>query len=157
VSYGSAPPSGTWKDLALSKIAGTYDESFVHFTGTLSYSSYIQLLKLSSCHVYLTYPFVLSWSLLEAMSTACPIVGSSTKPVAEVITHGFNGLLIDFYNVTGLAESVSQILDDPELASELGKNARQTILNKYSIEHCIQQQCSLVNLVATGALSALNN
>ena len=82
-AYGKNPPVGTWRDLSIAQIRGNYDPSKVHFTGNLEYSKFLQLLKLSSCHVYLTYPFVLSWSLLEAMSTGLPVVASSTKPLRK--------------------------------------------------------------------------
>ena len=97
VAYGQPAPTGSWRDLCLAQIRGQYDPSRVHFPGNLAYGPFLHLLKLSACHVYLTYPFVLSWSLLEAMSTGLPIVGSATAPVQEVIRDGENGLLVDFF------------------------------------------------------------
>ena len=116
------------------------------------YSSFLTLVKLSSCHVYLTYPFVLSWSLLEAMSISCPVVASSTAPVRELISHDFNGLLVDFFSKYELADAVSNVLTDPKLASLLGRNARTTILNGYSLENCVPKQLALMELVASSKL-----
>ena len=96
VSYGKNHVSSTWPKHFLSEIDGQYDSSFVHFTGSLDYLPFLTILKSSDCHIYLTYPFVLSWSLLEAMSMNLPVVASSTSPVQEVIQDRVNGLLVDF-------------------------------------------------------------
>ena len=153
VSYGAACPDGEWKDQFLNEIDGQYDPAQVHFTGALAYKQFLQLMQLSKAHVYLTYPFVLSWSLLEAMSMQCAIVGSATAPVQEVIKHGQNGLLVDFFDHQGVAESVAELLNNRNLAETLGRNARQTILKDYSIQQCVPRQIALMKMVACGALS----
>ena len=153
VSYGSPCPSGEWKDHFLSEIEGSYDASRVHFVGAINYSAFLHLLKLSACHVYLTYPFVLSWSLLEAMSTGCGIVGSSTAPVQEVIKNGKNGLLVDFFKPDDLATAVIDLLNHPKRAASLGNAARQTVLENYSLEHCVPRHLALMELVASRALN----
>ncbi len=153
VSYGAACHKGEWKDQFLLEIEGQYNPKQVHFTGALPYEKYLHLLQLSQAHAYLTYPFVLSWSLLEAMSTECAIVGSSTAPVQELIQHGHNGLLVDFFDHQALAESVAELLNNRELAETFGKQARATILKDYSLEQCVPRHLALMNMVACGALS----
>ena len=153
VSYGKAPSSGTWKSNLLAEIDGSFDPSRVHFTGPLDYSTYLHVLSLSSCHVYLTYPFVLSWSLLEAMSFALPIVASSTSPVIELIQDKSTGLLVDFFSASSLAESVSTLLSDRSFAKSIGANARHHIASNYKVDDCVSRHLDLMNLVASHSLS----
>lgn len=155
VSYGVESPEGDWKDVFLKEIQGNYDPSSVHFVGQVSHDQFINILQLSQAHVYLTYPFVLSWSLLEAMSCGCAIVGSATDPVMEVVQHRKNGLLVDFFSPNSLAESVSELLHNRLLAKRLGLAARETVLNKYQISDCVQRQLALMDFVASGTLSAI--
>jgi glycosyltransferase involved in cell wall biosynthesis len=154
VSYGKPAAGGSWRDLLLKEINGLYDPAKVFFVGTLNYPTFLQLLRITSCHVYLTYPFVLSWSLLEAMSSEAPIVGSDTIPVREVIRDGSNGLLVDFFSTTQLAESIAKLLASKKLANQLGRNARETILKKYDVSKCVALQLGLMELVAASALSS---
>ena len=90
VSYGRECSKGEWKDQFLAEIEGQYNPSKVIFCGSIDYPSFLNVLQLSQAHVYLTYPFVLSWSLLEAMSTGCAVIASDTAPVREAIQHGLS-------------------------------------------------------------------
>jgi len=133
VSYGAAPPSGTtWKSTFFDEIAGRIDQSRIHFVGRLPYPDYLNALQISSAHVYLTYPFVLSWSLLEALSAGCVVVGSDTVPVREVV-NSKNGLLVPFFDVQGLADQVIEPLAYPARFRSLRIQARQTILDRYDL------------------------
>ena len=152
VSYGAACQDGEWGDLFFSEIEGKYDPSLVHLLGTVPYEVFRALLSRSDCHVYLTYPFVLSWSLLEAMSSSCPIVGSQTLPVEEVITNEEHGLLVDFFSSDELAVAVTELLSNTKLAHALGCHARQKVLNDYSLDICLPRQLKLIDLVASRAI-----
>lgn len=133
-SYGSAPPPGkTWKSIYLDEVKDRLDLSRVFFLGNLGYQQYLHVLRLSDCHVYLTYPFVLSWSCLEAMSMECVVVGSNTPPVAEVIEHGHNGLLVDFFDAEELSDQITQVLVSPNDFFQMRKNARQTVVDRYDL------------------------
>ena len=154
VSYGSKPDEEkygrrSWKSIFVDEVKAQIsieDWNRVHFVGQVEYQNYISILQISSCHVYLTYPFVLSWSLLEAMSVGCAIVASDTQPLQEAITHGETGLLVDFFDHQALAETVSSLLDNSELREELGRNAREFAVNSYDLETvCLPKQLAWVN------------
>jgi glycosyltransferase involved in cell wall biosynthesis len=139
VAYGKQLPDGkTYKQLMLERLS--LDLSRLHFTGLLPYDQYLQVLKASSVHIYLTRPFVLSWSMLEAMSTGCLVVGSDTAPVREVITAGQNGLLVDFFNPLAIAECVDQVFAYPDRFAALRASARKTILKQYDLARLLPQQ-----------------
>jgi len=150
VSYGSQPPKGTtWKAHFLKEVADQIDLSRVHFVGTVPYNAFIGLLQVSACHVYLTYPFVLSWSMLEAMSAGCLVVGSSTQPVEEVIRHGENGLLVDFFRPGEIAEQVVQALASPGDFAAIRQRARQTIVDRYDLKRiCLPQHLAYIDELA---------
>jgi glycosyltransferase involved in cell wall biosynthesis len=133
----------------LRELRGRIDLSRLQFTGRLPYADYLALLRRSSAHVYLTYPFVLSWSLLEAMSAGCLVVASRTPPVEEVITDGRNGLLFDFFSTEGLAAAVDEALRRREDFEALRINARRTVLERYDLRRvCLPAQMRLLEGLA---------
>jgi len=134
VSYG-APAVGplNYREQMLQELGDSIDLSRVHFLGKVSYDAFLRMLQISRVHVYLTYPFVLSWSMLEAMSAGCLVVGSRTQPVEEVIQHGANGLLVDFFSPSEVAQRVIEALEDRRAHDSIRQNARQTILDQYDL------------------------
>jgi len=150
VAYGPRlPPGESFKQRMLEDLPNL-DSDRIHFTGLLSYPDYLRVLQASSVHVYLTVPFVLSWSLLEAMSTGCLIVGSDTEPVREVMRDGDNGLLVDFFSPDQLAASIGKVLDRPAKYQPLRDAARQTILERYGLSSLLPQHIRLIKEVAAG-------
>ena len=125
VSYGAALRGTTWRARMLKEIGAGFDASRVVFPGRVDYATYLRLLQRSDAHVYLTYPFVASWSLREAIATGCAVIGSDTAPVREFITHGRTGLLTAFHNPQGVADSVLRVLEDLRLARRLRVGARK--------------------------------
>lgn len=150
VSYGASLPKGqSYRQKMLDELGDAIDLSRVHFLGKVPYPVFLKILQLSRVHVYLTYPFVLSWSMLEAMSAGCLIVGSRTAPVEEVIRDGENGLLVDFFSPKDISERVVAALEDPGAFSALRENARRTVVEKYDLETiCLPQQVAMVEEVA---------
>jgi glycosyltransferase involved in cell wall biosynthesis len=127
----------------------------VHHVGQLDRANFISLLQLSTVHVYLTYPFVLSWSLLEAMSAGCAIVASDTAPVREVIEHGDNGRLVGFFDREALVDDLCRLLDDPLERQRLGAAARQRAVDRYDLAStCLPAQLAWVESLAPDALHA---
>lgn len=144
VCYGAKLPEGqTFKKLMLEKY--DYDMDRLHFTGSLPYGEYRKLLQVSRAHVYLTYPFVLSWSMLEAMSCGCTVLASATQPVLEVIKGGENGILFEFFNPDEITERVGVVLDNPEDYAEMRKRARQTVVENYGLKNMIYKQVGLIH------------
>jgi glycosyltransferase involved in cell wall biosynthesis len=149
VSYGARPEGGRkWRDIFIDEVRQQISDADwmrVHFLGRISYQHFITLLQLSTVHVYLTYPFVLSWSLLEAMSVGCAIVASDTQPLREAIRHDDTGRLVDFFDVSGLANEVCALLDDPMSRARLGVNARAFARTHYDLKTvCLPRQLDWV-------------
>ena len=138
VAYGRSLPEGeSYKKLMLDTY--DYDLARLHFTGSLPYSQYLQVIQASSVHVYLTRPFVLSWSMLEVMSTGGLVLGSKTPPVDEVIEDGVNGLLVDFFAIDRIVERIEEVLDHPDKMANLRVKARETIQEKYDLSRLLPE------------------
>lgn len=138
VCYGRKLKDDTFKKKMLRTLDLDLDR--IHFMGTLPYSEYLKLLQVSSVHVYLTYPFVLSWSLLESLSCGCVVLASDTEPVKEVIRDGYNGFLSDFYDIDKITSLADNILDKRNDFLNISVNARKTILENYELENSLKMQ-----------------
>jgi glycosyltransferase involved in cell wall biosynthesis len=156
VSYGARPDpqrygAARWKDVFAAEVRAQIsdaDWARVHFLGHIAYQPFITLLQLSAVHVYLTYPFVLSWSLLEAMSAGCAIVASDTQPLHEAIAHGETGRLVNFFDADALAREVCALLDDPAARQRLGHNARAFAQANYDLQTvCLPRQLAWVEQI----------
>ncbi len=153
VSYGARPPKGqTWKQVFIDEVRGHIpdrDWARVHFLGRIPYSDFLSLLRVSRVHVYLTYPFVLSWSLLEAMSCGAAVVASDTAPVREVIRDGDTGRLVDFFDRDALVGAVCRLLEDPEERAALGTAARRQMVSAYDLETvCLPRQLEWIDALS---------
>lgn len=134
VSYGAAPPAGsTWKHKYLSEVADQLDLARVHFVGNLPYASYLSLLQVASVHVYLSYPFVLSWSLLEALAAGCAVVASDTAALREVVNPGENAELVPFLDRAALVAAVAGLCADPQRRAALGQAGRLGVQTGYDL------------------------
>ena len=153
VSYGARPEGDKkWKDIFAGEVRpqiSDADWARVHFLGNVPYQYFIPLLQLSTVHVYLTYPFVLSWSLLEAMSVGCAIVASDTQPLHEAIRHDDTGRLVSFFDAAALSGEVCALLDDPAARERLGANARAFAQANYDLKTiCLPKQLQWVEELA---------
>ncbi len=146
VSYGAKPAKGgSWRQVMLAEVGTQLPMDRVHFLGNLPYADYLRVIQVSTCHVYLTYPFVLSWSCLEAMSAGCVVVASATEPVREVIEHGVNGLLVDFFNVDAMVRQVVDVLTSPAKHAALGIRARDDVVRAYDLRQvCLPRHIALI-------------
>lgn len=134
------------------------DPRRVWFLGQVPYPQFVSLLRVSAVHLYWTYPFVLSWSMLEAMACGCAVVASRTPPVEEVICHGSNGLLVDFFDVDGLIEAVSRVLERPDDTQRMREAARKTIIEKYDLtQKFLPQMLKLINQIINRRVPDVGN
>lgn len=155
--YGPPAPQGrTWKQLFLDEVKDRLDASRIHFLGRRPHRDLIALYKVSAAHVYLTYPFVLGWSCVEALAAGALVIGSDTAPVREVVTHGENGLLVPFFDVEALSATLIEALADPARFQPLRRAARARATAAYDLKTaCLPAQIDLIRrLVGSGDLGA---
>lgn len=155
VSYGTPPPKGqTWKQIFIDEVRPQIpdaDWARAHFLGRIPYDAFLRLMQVSRVHVYMTYPFVLSWSLMEAMSCEAAIVASDTAPVREVIRDGETGRLVDFFDGDALVGRVCELLDDSDQRRALGSAARRHMIENYDLQTiCLPRQLDWVNRLVGG-------
>lgn len=144
LSYGHPSPSGeSWKSVFLAEVESDLDLSRVHFLGMVDYSVFLHVLQVSAVHVYLTYPFVLSWSFLEAMSCECLVIGSDVAPIQEII-NGRNGILVPLFEPSRLAATIVAALANPDRYQSLRRRARATILDRYALADCLRATLALL-------------
>jgi glycosyltransferase involved in cell wall biosynthesis len=149
VSYGAKPPGkDSWKSIFAREVRAQIPDSAwsrVHFLGNLPYPQFLAVLRVSRVHVYLTYPFVLSWSLLEAMSLGCTILGSDTPPLHEAIIPGETGRLVNFFDHQALTENLCDLLERPSERERLGAAARAFARTHYDLQSvCLPRQLAWV-------------
>lgn len=152
VSYGKKPPDAEhWKARMLEEVGAELDLSRIHFTGRVAHDALHDLFRVTRAHVYLTYPFVLSWSMLEAMACGALVVGSDTPPVSEAIRHGHNGLLVPFFDPDALARTVLAVVADPGAHAPLAEAGRRSVIDRYDLKTiCLPRQIELLETIAAG-------
>ena len=150
-AYGPPPPlGGSWRQALLAELGPRLDRSRLHFTGLLPHAALLDLFRLSSAHVYLTAPYVLSWSLLEAMACGALVVASATAPVQEVLEHGREGLLVPFADPEALATTLLEVLRKPAAHAPLRLGARRRIMRDFDRRACVARQRALLAAAARG-------
>ena len=147
---GDAKHTGgkTFKEWVLGR--GEYDLSRFLFTGLLPEAELARLFSLTALHVYLTVPFVLSWSVFNALACGAPVLASDTAPVREVIADGVTGLLRPFFDADAFAEAIDRVLDDPAAVRPLGEAGAKLVRERYSLERCLPRFVALLEAAAGG-------
>ncbi|MGV8949527.1 MAG: glycosyltransferase [Cypionkella sp.] len=146
VSYGAAPKDAKgWREVFFNEVKDQLDLSRVHFMGKVPYPQFVALMQVSRVHAYLTYPFVLSWSMIEAMAAGCHIVASDTQPVREALEDGVSGTLVDFFDVAGWSRALSEALAEPVRFAPLRRAAREVAQARYDLRGiCLPRMVSFV-------------
>lgn len=146
VSYGAKPKdAATWKEVMLNEVGNRLDLSRVHFVGKLPYDRLVDLIHVARVHAYMTYPFVLSWSMVETMAAGTLVVGSNTAPVAEVIQDGVTGRLVDFFDVKAWSAGLTDALARPEAHEAMREAARRMVRERYDLRSvCLPRQIELL-------------
>jgi glycosyltransferase involved in cell wall biosynthesis len=150
--YGRMPADGrSWKAVMMEEVGAKLDMSRVHFTGRIPHEGLVALFRITRAHIYYTYPFVLSWSLVEAMGCEALVIGSDTTPLAEVMRHEENGILLPFFDPARMAEAVVDALANPDRYVPLRKAARRTMLEQFDLHAvCLPKQVRLFDAVLEG-------
>lgn len=153
ISYGGRLPGGqTFRGRLSEEMKDKVDWNRVHFLGQIPYDQLTRLLQLSNCHVYLTAPFVVSWSLLESMALEKTIVASNVEPVRNYIENGKTGFLVDFFSPEGLAARIADVLAHPDNYREVGRAARRNVVANYDFHTvCYPAFIEMLNANLTGA------
>ncbi len=147
VYYGARAPDGlSWKEYCLREALPGLDVSRVHFLNWLPHADLRSLMQISTVHVYLTYPFVLSWSCVEAMSAGCAVVGSDTGPVRDVIVHEESGVLTPFHDPAALAATIAELAGDAPRRARLGARARETACAHFDVKACVKRTLDLLGV-----------
>lgn len=152
VSYGSiSPHAATYREWLLSEVRDRLDLDRVHFLGQVPYEYYLRILQVSSVHVYLTYPFVLSWSFIEAMAAGCLVIGSATPPVLEVLSDGINGLAVDFFETRAIADRIDDVFDHHDRMQQIRAAARRTAIANFDLKRRqLPRWLTLINDLSNG-------
>lgn len=145
VCYGQKLTIGTYKQKMLQQC--DIDLNRVHFVGKLSYDDYLNMLQISSAHVYLTYPYILSWSFLEAMACECPIIASNTQSIIEFMVDNQNGLLTDFFNIEQIVEKIEYALENKDKMLKIRQNARETVIEKCELKDMLTKQIEFMQKI----------
>lgn len=147
VAYGRRPPGGgTWRATLLAEVGPLPPR--VHFVGWLPRARYLALLRVSALHLYLSVPFVLSWSLIEAMASGCAILAGDTAPVRDAITPGITGVLVDPRDPVAVAEGAARLLRDRQALGPMRQRARSDAVARFSLARCLPARTRLLRAIA---------